>query len=124
MTDCSDLTIVWSTFGIAVVVLIMHHWWKHGPRENRGGMVNPEDPYERCFQCKDVCNFRTFSHEMFIILIWMIGFLCGVVQWSDECVRMETIVVFGVVYAGEFWFVVCILALQDRGRDMNEMDDL
>tara|TARA_Y100000389_G_scaffold7065_2_gene6799 strand:+ start:1349 stop:1534 length:186 start_codon:yes stop_codon:yes gene_type:complete len=61
---------------------------------------------------------------MFIILMWMIGFLCGVVQWSDECVRMETIVVFGVVYFGEFLFVVFMLALQDRGRDMNEMDDL
>lgn len=86
--------------------------------------MNPEDPYERCFQCKDVCNFRTFSHEMFIIFMWMIGFLCGVVQWSDECVRTETIVVFGVVYSAEFWFVVFMLALQDRGRDMNEMDDL
>ena len=123
MSTCDDLTIVWSTMGIAGVVLIFHHWCEHGPRENRRGMVDPEDPYERCFQRKDVCNFRTFSHEMFIIPIWVVGFICGVIQWSRECVRWETSLVFGIAYNVEFWFVVCILSLQNR-RNESELDDL
>lgn len=122
MSTCDDLTIVWSTMGIAVVVLIAHHWCEHGPRENRRGMVDPEDPYERCFQRRDVCNFRTFSHEMFIIPIWIVGFICGTIQWSRECVSWETSLVFGIAYNVEFWFVVCILSLQNR-RNESELDD-
>ena len=124
MTDCSDLTIVWSSLGIAVVVLIIHRRCGNTPRVNREGVVNPEDPYERFFRYNDVCNFRTYSHEMIIIPLWIVGFMCGVIQWSMECVHVVTNVVFGVVYFGEFLFVFCMLLLQDTGRDMNEMDDL
>lgn len=48
--------------------LIIHHAYKHRP--------NGEDPLygmDQYFQLSDVGNFRTFNHEMFIILFILIA---------------------------------------------------
>ena len=126
MTECNDLTIVWSMLGISVVVLLVYHWCEYSPRRVGVGLDSSDEVYRRCFQYEHVCNFRTYSHEMFIIPFWMIGFLCGVIQFGLGCETVSVNVTFAVVYGFEFLFVVCVIILQDRseGRRVSGMDDL
>ena len=61
-------TFIASASLLVAVVLILHHGYKHRP----GG----EDPLyglDQYFQLSDVGNFRTFNHEMFVILLTIVG---------------------------------------------------
>lgn len=58
----------YASFLIAAFLLILHHGYKHRP--------SGEDPlygFDQYFQLSDVGNFRTFSHEMFVILFTFVG---------------------------------------------------
>lgn len=63
----SNLNIVFISLFIAVI-LIIHHAYKHRP--------SGEDPLyglDQYFQLSDVGNFKTFNHEMFVILFVLIA---------------------------------------------------
>jgi len=67
MVQINTKYIILTTFTIAFF-LIIHHAYKHRP----GG----EDPLyglDQYFQLSDVGNFRTFNHEMFVILFIFIA---------------------------------------------------
>jgi hypothetical protein len=53
---------------LTALLLVIHHAYKH--------RSNGEDPLyglDQYFQLSDVGNFRTFNHEMFVILLIIIG---------------------------------------------------
>jgi len=67
MSPNSNTLIAYASFLVAII-LILHHGYKHRP----GG----EDPLyglDQYFQLSDVGNFRTFNHEMFVILFTVFG---------------------------------------------------
>jgi len=67
MSRISNTLIAYASL-IVAIVLILHHGYKHRP----GG----EDPlygHDQYFQLSDVGNFRTFNHEMFVILFTFVG---------------------------------------------------
>lgn len=59
------IAIVGLAFIAAAIVLLAHHWYKHGPDGD-----NPLEYPDRLFQESDVCNFHSCSHEM-----WIMGFI-------------------------------------------------
>ena len=69
-------TFIASASLLVAVVLILHHGYKHRP----GG----EDPLygiDQYFQLSDVGNFRTFNHEMFVILLTIVGLSILLFHW-------------------------------------------
>jgi len=56
-------------FGLLTAfLLVIHHAYKHRPCGEY-----PLYGLDRYFQLSDVGNFRTFNHEMFVILFIIIG---------------------------------------------------
>lgn len=58
----TDLLIAGVVLVAATVLLLAHHAYKHRP----GGPEHLEYP-DRCFQCSDVGNFHSCSHEMWAL---------------------------------------------------------
>ena len=55
---------------LIALLLTIHHGYKHRP--------SGEDPLygiDQYFQLSDVGNFKTFNHEMFVILFTIVGFV-------------------------------------------------
>ena len=75
MSRISNTLIAYASLLVAIV-LILHHGYKHRP----GG----EDPLygiDQYFQLSDVGNFRTFNHEMFVILLTIVGLSILLFHW-------------------------------------------
>ena len=107
MTACTDWTIAWWVFAMTIILLLFHHVHIHGPHGNSNYIA---DPCERWFQCKDLCNFHSFSHEMFIVLFWVTGLICGLVQIGLGCTAdlVQFILTYGIILL----VIVCLLLIQ------------
>jgi hypothetical protein len=67
-------------FLVAAVLLLLHHGWKHGREDAATSVARQESCWQVCyFQLSDVGNFRTCSHEMWIILF--LGLSLGCWLW-------------------------------------------
>ena len=65
------LVLTAATFFAAGVLLLLHHGWKHAYEDSVTSLTQQESCPEVCyFQLSDVGNFRTFNHEMWIILFF------------------------------------------------------
>ncbi len=106
MDACGYLIVTLFVCSAAFWLLILHHWCIHD---------NIKDPFERFFQRKDLCNFHSFNHEMFIVLIWLVGLGCGVAQAILLC--QTGVGWFIAVYVVEFLFVVVVLSMQASRHD-------
>jgi hypothetical protein len=68
-------------FFAAAVLLLLHHGWKHAHEDPATSLAQQESCPEFCyFQLSDVGNFRTCSHEMWIILF--VSLAAGCWLWS------------------------------------------
>jgi hypothetical protein len=64
-------------FFVAAVLLLLHHGYKHAREDPATSLAQQESCPEVCyFQMSDVGNFRTCSHEMWIILLLFLAFVC------------------------------------------------
>ena len=64
-------------FLAAGVALLLHHGWKHGREDPATSVAQRESCPEVCyFQLSDVGNFKSCNHEMWIILFFVLGFVC------------------------------------------------
>ena len=68
------------------VLLLLHHKWKH----SRHGPDYLNDSCEQWFQWRlypdgDVCNFRSCSHEMWIIFLVALGLGAAVYVIGSGC---------------------------------------
>jgi len=66
-------------FFLAAVLLLLHHGWKHAREDPETSHAQQESCPEVCyFQPSDVGNLRTCSHEMWIILLLFLSWVCSV----------------------------------------------
>ena len=71
------LVVAAAAFLVAAVLLLLHHGWKHGLEDAATSRARQESCPEVCyFQLSDVGNFRTCSHEMWIILFLCLALGC------------------------------------------------
>jgi hypothetical protein len=69
-------------FGLGIV-LLLHHGWKHSREDPATSLAQRESCLAVCyFQPSDVGNFRTCSHEMWIILFFSLALACVVYSYS------------------------------------------
>lgn len=54
---------------VFVIILLAHHIYEHGPYGHGQTLSFPD----RMFQMSDVCNFRTWNHEMWILFLLFVG---------------------------------------------------
>ena len=67
-------------FALAIL-LLLHHGWKHFHEDPATSHAQREScPVVCYFQPKDVCNFRTWNHENFILLFCFLGTV--ILLWS------------------------------------------
>jgi hypothetical protein len=53
--------------GIIAVLILLHHGWKHS-HDDANSHARSESCMAVCFfQPSDVCNFKTWNHENFVI---------------------------------------------------------
>ena len=68
-----------------IMLLLIHHKLDHSDR-----IANPshfiEDPCDQWFQWSDVCNWRTWNHETFIICLFVIAVSMCLVIYASDCV--------------------------------------
>jgi hypothetical protein len=76
--DCTFYLFVWVASLVTAVLLLLHHKYKH----SRGDLNQIANQCEQWFQWRDVCNFRTWNHENFII-IFLIIFIIMLVFWAE-----------------------------------------
>ena len=107
MTVCADYTIAWFVFAMLIILLLFHHVHIYGPSGNSNYIA---DPCERWFQLKDLCNFHSWSHEMFVILFWVVGLTCGIVQAGLGCTADQIEFIF--TYVVIFVVVASLLIIQ------------
>ena len=60
-------------FFLTALLLVIHHAYKH-----RASGDEPLYGIDQYFQLSDVGNFRTFNHEMFVILFIIIGCVASI----------------------------------------------
>jgi hypothetical protein len=71
------LVAVGMAFFAAAVLLLLHHGWKHAYEDPATSVAQHKSCPEVCyFQLSDVGNFKTCSHEMWIILFVGLGLVC------------------------------------------------
>jgi uncharacterized ion transporter superfamily protein YfcC len=64
-------------FFVAAVLLLLHHGYKHAREDPATSLAQQESCPEVCyFQMSDVGNFKTCNHEMWIILLLFLAFVC------------------------------------------------
>lgn len=73
---------------LTMVLLCIHHKYKHSDPDDEANFI--QDPCEQWFQYKmyprgDVCNFRTCSHEMWIIAIAIVTSIVGILYHIEAC---------------------------------------
>ena len=64
----------------AIVTLLLHHRAKHGNPDDHANFL--QDPCDQWFQISDVCNFKTCSHEMWILFCLLVLTACC--SWSVQ----------------------------------------
>ena len=75
---------------LIALLLTIHHGYKHRP--------SGEDPLygiDQYFQLSDVGNFKTFNHEMFVILFTIVGFVGFTLFNSTHQNYQDSIRIFG-----------------------------
>ena len=79
------LLVVAGAFFVAAVLLLLHHCWKHAHDDPATSHAQQESCPEVCyFQRSDVCNFRTCSHEMWIVTFFVISWGCLVSYFYNK----------------------------------------
>ena len=88
MELCVVLSVIAAVSVILAFLLLLHHKFKHSNPEDAENFL--QDPRDQWFQVSDVCNFRTCSHEMWILFCMLVLVVC--VVWSVQvgCVVRET----------------------------------
>lgn len=80
----TPLLIASVSFLVAVIVLLLHHGWKHGNENPSTSLAQRESCPEVCyFQPSDVGNLSTCSHEMWILLFICIAFILALVSLRE-----------------------------------------
>ena len=75
------LVVAATIFFLVAVLLLLHHVWKHAHEDPATSAAQRESCPEVCyFQPSDVCNFRSCSHEMWILLFFSLALACSL--WS------------------------------------------
>lgn len=80
---CVALSLIAVLAFVIAVLLLLHHKSKHSDPENRHNYL--QDPYDQWFQVSDVCNFRTCSHEMWILFCLLVMVVCIVLSSQERC---------------------------------------
>jgi hypothetical protein len=71
------LVVAATIFFLVAVLLLLHHGWKHAHEDPATSAARRESCPEVCyFQPSDVCNFRSCSHEMWILLFFSLELAC------------------------------------------------
>lgn len=66
--------ITYRKIGLYCIILsfciILHHWLIHGPNGEK-----PLNGLDRFFQISDIGNFKSFNHETFAIMFFVVGIM-------------------------------------------------
>jgi hypothetical protein len=66
-----------------IAVLLLHHRAKHGNKDDIENYL--QDSCNQWFRVSDIFNFKTCSHEMWIILLLLILIVCVIVLGQYNC---------------------------------------
>ena len=66
-----------------IVCLLLHHRAKHGNKMDVENYL--QDPCDQWFQVSDVCNFKTCSHEMWILFLLFTLIVVSCISMHVEC---------------------------------------
>ena len=89
MLDTCSVFVCLIMLGILTILfLFIHHKYKHSDPDDEANFI--QDPCEQWFQYKlyphgDVCNFKTCSHEMWIIAIAIATSIVSILYLMDTC---------------------------------------
>lgn len=62
---------------LLAAALLLHHKSKHSDPTNAANYL--PSPQDQWFQCSDVCNFHSCSHEMWILSALLVAIICTLV---------------------------------------------
>ena len=75
--DASPLLIAAFVSAACALLLCLHHGWKHS-HDPRDSHARQESCLAVCyFQPKDVCNFKTWNHEQFVLAFFLLAIALG-----------------------------------------------
>lgn len=81
----NPLLIASISFLAAAVILLLHHGWHHSGDDPSTSLAQRESCVEVCyFQPSDVCNFRTWNHEQFILLFISVSFILALISLAEN----------------------------------------
>ena len=74
----------WVFLGVtlAVLLLLIHHFYRHSDPHSSQYI---RDPCQQWFQPDDICNFNTCSHEMWIIVLLLVGTTAIFIITLEDC---------------------------------------
>ena len=79
---CSVAATVTLVALFTALILTMHHFIKHRNDE-------PDSCYKfgdyRCYPRGDLCNFRTCSHEMWVVFFLSLSIICVLIAVAEDC---------------------------------------
>ena len=71
--DLAPLLIAALVSAAVAVLICLHHGWKHG-QDPPNSHARQESCWQVCFfQPKDVCNFKTWNHEQFVLFFFVLA---------------------------------------------------
>ena len=83
MSPCDICWLLVSLFFVLIIALLLHHKIKHGNKNDQQNYL--PDIYDQWFQCSDVGNFRSCSHEMWIVFLVVVLLVTAAIGIQMEC---------------------------------------